>query len=207
MFLLVGLGNPGLKYQNNRHNIGYMAVDDIVRQHSFGSYREKFCGQISSGTISSHRILALKPTTFMNESGRSVHDVMRFYKIKLDNVLVVHDELDLSLGKLRIRTGGGFAGHNGLLSIGRYIGSEFSRLRIGIGHPGKKELVNSHVLGDFTSIERPHVNFILRAIGGSIVSLLNGDKGTFMNKLAQEKSSLHDVAKVGEQKSFIRKKA
>ena len=185
MLLLVGLGNPGLRYENNRHNVGYMVVDDIVQRYSFGAYRSKFEGQVADGVICGQRVIAIKPQTYMNESGRAVQKAMKFYKIVPSNVIVAHDELDLAFGKLRFRTGGGLAGHNGLLSIQNHIGADFSRIRIGIGHPGDKELVNSHVLGDFSFTERKHVHSILGGISESIGSLVDGDENTFMNKVAQ----------------------
>ena len=207
MLLLVGLGNPGLRYENNRHNVGYMVVDDIVQQYSFGTYRAKFRGQVADGVIRGQRILVLKPETFMNESGRSVQKAMRFYKIAPRNVIVAHDELDLAFGKLRFRTGGGLAGHNGLLSIQNYIGSDFSRIRIGIGHPGGKELVNSHVLGDFSSAERQHVRSILGGISKSIESLVDGNGNTFMNQLARTLGPLQKDINIEHQKTMSRKKS
>ena len=207
MLLLVGLGNPGLKYENNRHNVGYMVVDDIVQQYSFGTYRAKFRGQVADGVIRGQRILVLKPETFMNESGRSVQKAMRFYKIAPRNVIVAHDELDLAFGKLRFRTGGGLAGHNGLLSIQNYIGADFSRIRIGIGHPGEKELVNSHVLGDFSPAERQHVRSILGGISKSIESLVDGNGNTFMNQLARTLGPLQKDINIGHQKTMSRKKS
>lgn len=206
MLLLVGLGNPGLRYENNRHNVGYMAVDDIVQQYSFGNYRSKFRGQVADGVIRGQRILVLKPETFMNESGRSVQKAMRFYKIAPRNVIVAHDELDLAFGKLRFRTGGGLAGHNGLLSIQNYIGEDFSRIRIGIGHPGRKELVNSHVLSDFSSAERQHVRSILGGISESIGSLVDGNGNTFMNKLAQALGPLQKNINIEQKNTMSRKK-
>ncbi|MEE2933815.1 MAG: aminoacyl-tRNA hydrolase [Pseudomonadota bacterium] len=206
MLLLVGLGNPGLRYENNRHNVGYMAVDDIVQQYSFGTYRSKFRGQVADGVIRGQRILVLKPETFMNESGQSVQKATRFYKIAPRNVIVAHDELDLAFGKLRFRTGGGLAGHNGLLSIQNYIGADFSRIRIGIGHPGRKELVNSHVLSDFSSAERQLVRSILGGISESIGSLVDGNGNTFMNKLAQVLGPLQKNINIEQKNTMSRKK-
>tara|TARA_B100001121_G_C18460687_1_gene513123 strand:+ start:27 stop:650 length:624 start_codon:yes stop_codon:yes gene_type:complete len=205
MLLLVGLGNPGLQYENNRHNVGYMVVDDIVQRYSFGTFKSKFQGQLADGVICGQRILALKPQTFMNESGRAVQKAMRYYKIVPSNVIVAHDELDLAFGKLRFRTGGGLAGHNGLLSIQNHIGANFSRIRIGIGHPGKKELVNSHVLGDFSSTERKHVHSILGGISESIGSLVDGDENTFMNDLAQVLEPIQKNFNIEQQNSMSRK--
>lgn len=205
MLLLVGLGNPGLKYANNRHNVGYMVVDDIVQRYSFGVYRSKFQGKVADGVICGKRIFALKPETFMNESGRAVQNAMRFYKIVPSKVIVVHDELDLAFGKLRFRSGGGLAGHNGLLSIQNYIGADFSRIRFGIGHPGKKELVNSHVLGDFSSPERKHVHSILGEISKSIGSLIDGNENIFMNKVTLALDPLQKKFMIEEQNSMIQK--
>ena len=207
MLLLVGLGNPGLRYENNRHNVGYMVVDDIVQRYSFGAYRSKFQGQVADGVICGQRVIAIKPQTYMNESGRAVQKAMKFYKIVPSNVIVAHDELDLAFGKLRFRTGGGLAGHNGLLSIQNHIGADFSRIRIGIGHPGDKKLVNSHVLGDFSSIERKHVHSILGGISESIGSLVDGDENTFMNKVAQLLKPTQKNFNIEQRNSISRKKS
>ncbi len=207
MLLLVGLGNPGLRYENNRHNVGYMVVDDIVQRYSFGAYRSKFQGQVADGVICGQRVIAIKPQTYMNESGRAVQKAMKFYKIVPSNVIVAHDELDLAFGKLRFRTGGGLAGHNGLLSIQNHIGADFSRIRIGIGHPGDKELVNSHVLGDFSFTERKHVHSILGGISESIGSLVDGDENTFMNKVAQLLKPTQKNFNIEQRNSISRKKS
>lgn len=184
MLLLVGLGNPGPKYEQNRHNIGFMAVDEIVRRHSFTAYKAKFQGLIADGSIGGEKVLALKPTTFMNESGQSVGEAMRFYKLTPGDVIVFHDELDLAFGKLRVRTGGGLAGHNGLRSINQHIGPEFGRVRIGIGHPGDKDRVHGHVLSDFSKAERDRAAIMVEAIGDAASLLVAGDEGAFMSKVA-----------------------
>jgi PTH1 family peptidyl-tRNA hydrolase len=184
MLLLVGLGNPGPKYEQNRHNIGFMAADEIVRRHSFGAFKAKFQGLIAEGTLGSEKTLMLKPTTFMNESGRSVGEAMRFYKLEPSNVMVLHDELDLAFGKLRVKAGGGVAGHNGLRSIAQHIGPDFGRVRIGIGHPGSKERVHGHVLSDFSKTERDIAADLVDAIAEAAPLLAKGDDGAFMSKVA-----------------------
>ena len=164
MLLLVGLGNPGPKYERNRHNIGFMAVDEIVRRHSFPPYRARFQAQVAEGSLDGEKVLAIKPTTFMNESGRAVGEAMRYYKLTPDDVLVIHDELDLATGKLRVKQGGGHAGHNGLRSIDAHIGKDYHRMRIGIGHPGDKDRVHGYVLGDFAKTESVLVGKVIDAI-------------------------------------------
>lgn len=171
MLLLVGLGNPGPKYEKNRHNIGFMAVDEIVRRHFFAPYRARFQSLTAEGTLSGEKVLAVKPTTFMNESGRAVGEAMRYYKLTPDDVLVIHDELDLAAGKIRVKQGGGLAGHNGLRSIDAHIGKTFYRLRVGIGHPGDKDRVHGHVLGDFAKAELPVFEKIVDAIAECAESL------------------------------------
>ena len=167
MLLIVGLGNPGAKYANNRHNIGFMAVDAIADAHNFGAPKSKFSGQVREGFIetASGRVkaLVLKPMTFMNESGRSVGAAAQFYKIPKDKIIVFHDELDLDAGKFRMKLGGGIAGHNGLRSIKAQMGADFRRARMGIGHPGRKEQVHSHVLSDFAKSDRDWVETLLDA--------------------------------------------
>jgi PTH1 family peptidyl-tRNA hydrolase len=184
MLLLVGLGNPGPKYENNRHNIGFMAVDEIVRRHSFSPFKAKFQGLIAEGSLGSEKALALKPTTFMNESGRSVGEAMRFYKLEPADVVVFHDELDLAFGKIRCKTGGGLAGHNGLRSIAAHLGPDFVRVRIGIGHPGSKERVHGHVLSDFAKSERADAEKLVDAIAEATPLLAQQDESGFMSKVA-----------------------
>src|SRR5204862_2900149 len=154
MLLLVGLGNPGAKHAGNRHNIGFMAVDAIAKRHGFPPWRRRFQGVASEGALGSERVLLLLPGTFMNESGRAVEEAAHFYKLGLDDLVVFHDQLDLPPGKLRIKTGGGVAGHNGLRSVSAHLGNEYRRARIGIGHPGVKELVHPYVLSDFAKSEK-----------------------------------------------------
>ena len=149
MKLFVGLGNPGKKYVNNRHNIGFMALDQIANDHSFSSWKSKFQGQLSDGKLGLEKVILLKPETFMNLSGQSVSETIKFYKIKTEDVVVFHDELDLSPSKLRVKISGGHAGHNGLRSIHQHIGPDYQRVRMGIGHPGHKDRVANYVLSDF----------------------------------------------------------
>lgn len=184
MLLVVGLGNPGKEYKYNRHNIGFMVIDDIVRRYSFSSFRSKFQGEIANGTIEGDKILALKPATFMNESGRSVQAVTDFYKIPPTNVIVIHDEIDLAGGKVRLKIGGGHAGHNGLRSIHTHAGSEFLRIRIGVGHPGDKTKVVGHVLNDFSMSEREWVDKVIHSIGKYLPILVSRDYSMFKSKVA-----------------------
>ena len=184
MLLLVGLGNPGPKYERNRHNIGYMAVDEIVRRHSFAPYRARFQSLTAEGSLGGGKVLAMKPTTFMNESGRAVGEAMRYYKLTPDDVLVVHDELDLAAGKIRVKKGGGLAGHNGLRSIDAHIGKEFYRLRVGIGHPGDKDRVHGHVLSDFSKAELVMFEKIVDAIGACGDALGDREYDAFMTKVS-----------------------
>ncbi|MBC8268368.1 MAG: aminoacyl-tRNA hydrolase [Rhodospirillaceae bacterium] len=184
MLLLVGLGNPGGDYARNRHNIGFMAVDEIVRRHSFQPFRAKFNGALAEGRIGTSKVLALKPATYMNESGRSVAAAANFYKIDPADVLVIHDELDLEAGKLRLKSGGGHAGHNGLRSIHAHLGEGYRRLRLGIGHPGDKAKVTSHVLKDFAKADQQWLEPLLASIAGHIGLVMEGDDAGFLNKVA-----------------------
>ncbi|MBL4721993.1 MAG: aminoacyl-tRNA hydrolase [Alphaproteobacteria bacterium] len=188
MLLLIGLGNPGPKYEKNRHNIGFMAVDEIVHRHGFGAYRARFQSLVAEGKLAGEKVLVIKPTTFMNESGRAVGEAMRFYKLAPSDVLVIHDELDLVPGKIRLRKGGGLAGHNGLRSINAHIGPDFQRMRVGIGHPGEKSRVHGHVLSDFSKAETPLIETLIDAISES-ADLLAPDgpsdgHSQFMTKVA-----------------------
>jgi peptidyl-tRNA hydrolase, PTH1 family len=164
MLLFVGLGNIGTKYAANRHNIGFMAVDRIASRFNFHPWRSRFQGQSTEGLIEGTRVVLLKPSTYMNESGRSVQDAAHFYKIPLGDIIVFHDELDLAPAKIRVKTGGGNAGHNGLRSITAHSGNDFVRVRLGIGHPGDKERVHSYVLGDFAKSEGQWLDVFLRAV-------------------------------------------
>lgn len=184
MLLLVGLGNPGQRYANNRHNIGFMAVDEMVRRHSFGPWRTKFQGMISEGRIGNEKVLILKPETYMNESGRAVGEALRFYKLTPEDVFVVYDEIDLIPGKIKVKKGGGAGGHNGLRSIDAHIGKDYWRVRLGVGHPGDKALVHGHVLGDFSKAETVWRDKLLDAVAAEFPLLIEGDSGSFMSRVA-----------------------
>jgi peptidyl-tRNA hydrolase, PTH1 family len=183
MLLIVGLGNPGETYQNHRHNIGFMAADAIAAAHGFGPWRLKYRAHMSEGTIGSEKALILKPMTYMNESGNAVRDAAAFHKIPLERIFVIYDELDLAAGKVRVKLGGGNAGHNGLRSISAHTGNDYWRVRIGIGHPGEKERVTGHVLGNFTKADRMWVDPLLDAIAQAAPFLAKGDEAGFMNKV------------------------
>lgn len=186
MLLLVGLGNPGPRHERNRHNVGFMAVDAIIRRHSFGAERARFQALVAEGAIDGRKALAMKPTTFMNESGRAVGEAVRFYKLAPEQVVVLYDEVDLALGKVRAKLGGGHAGHNGVRNIMQHVGAGFWRVRIGIGHPGDKEQVHGHVLGDFAKADRAMVDRILDAIADAAPLMANDDFNGFMTKVAQQ---------------------
>jgi PTH1 family peptidyl-tRNA hydrolase len=183
MLLFVGLGNPGAKYAHNRHNIGFMAVEAIARRHGFAPWRRRFQGETSEGTLDGERVVLLRPTTFMNESGRAVQEASSFFKLGLDAITVFQDELELPPGKVRIKVGGGIAGHNGLRSISAHLGNEYRRVRLGIGHPGVKELVHGHVLSDFAKSDRPWVEALCEAIADHAGLLAGGRDSTFQNKV------------------------
>ncbi|WP_421759217.1 aminoacyl-tRNA hydrolase [Devosia sp.] len=184
MHLIVGLGNPGDKYRNNRHNIGFLAVDAIASRHGFPGYREKYQGLISEGTIGGERALILKPQTFMNSSGDSVQKVASFYKLGPSDITVIYDELDLAPGKSRIKVGGGNGGHNGLRSIDPQIGTAYRRIRLGIGHPGHKDAVMPWVLGDFSKADQVWLGPLLDALADNAGMILSNDDNGLMNKLA-----------------------
>ena len=183
MLLLVGLGNPGPDHAGQRHNIGFMALDAIVRRHGFGPWRKKFQGEIAEGVIGGVKAIALKPATFMNLSGQAAAAASQFYKIGLDETIAIHDELDLRFGKMRVKRGGGAAGHNGLRSLDQHIGQDYLRLRLGIGHPGEKHLVTGFVLGNFAKSERAFVETWCDAIADAFPALAKGDETGFMNKV------------------------
>ena len=184
MQLFVGLGNPGARYAHHRHNVGFMAVDAIAEHHSFGPERAKFQGVARDGVLDGDKVLTLKPATYMNESGRSVGEAMRFFKITPADVIVFYDELDLAPGKVRVKTGGGAAGHNGIRSITSHIGPDFVRVRIGIGHPGHKDRVSPHVLGDFAKADQPWLNAVLDGMARAAETLAGGDHSLFMNQVS-----------------------
>ena len=186
MLLVVGLGNPGAEYARNRHNIGFMAVDEIVRRHGFSPWRNKFQGDLAEGRIGSEKVLALKPLTFMNHSGRSVTACAQFYKIEPADIVVLHDELDLAPGKVRTKTGGGHAGHNGLRSIHAHIGPDYRRVRLGIGHPGDKSMVTNWVLKDFAKADLDWLDPVLDAVGRHFGLMADGRDTDFMSKVAMD---------------------
>ncbi|WP_169570157.1 aminoacyl-tRNA hydrolase [Sneathiella limimaris] len=184
MILLVGLGNPGKGYAQNRHNYGFMAADEIIRRYSFSAEKIRFQGLVSEGRLGTEKVLILKPTTYMNESGRAVREASSFYKIPPEDIIVLHDELDLPLGKMRVKIGGGHGGNNGLRSIEAHMGKNFKRVRLGIGHPGDKNLVASYVLKDFSKSEQTVANTMIDSVAKHIELLADGDDAGFMNKVA-----------------------
>lgn len=184
MLLLVGLGNPGAEYALNRHNIGFLVLDAIAEDYGFSPWRSKFQAWISEGKLGGEKVLALKPQTFMNRSGDAVSAAMRFFKLEPSDLLVVHDEMDLAPGKVRVKDGGGTAGHNGLKDIGAHIGPDFRRVRIGIGHPGSRERVNSHILGNFSMAEQEWVADVVGAIVSAVPLLAQGEDARFMSDVA-----------------------
>src|ERR1019366_4233879 len=183
MLLFVGLGNPGERYVANRHNIGFMAVQAIAKRHGIAPWRRKFQGVAVEGAIGSEKLLLLLPGTFMNESGRAVADAVNFYKLAVSDIVVFHDELELPPGKLRVKTGGGNAGHNGLRSISAHVGNDYRRVRFGIGHPGDKKLVEFYVLQDFAKSERPGVEALCAIVADNAALLVEGKDSTFQNKV------------------------
>ena len=184
MRLFVGLGNPGDKYAGNRHNIGFMALDRIAEDHGFTPWRSKFQGEVSEGKFGSDKVILLKPMTFMNKSGQSVGEAMRFYKLDSTDITVLHDELDLAPGKCRVKAGGGHAGHNGLRSIHQHIGPHYDRVRLGIGHPGHKDAVAGYVLRDFAKADQEWLDDLMRGISDGAEHLARDDGGKFMNAVA-----------------------
>ena len=183
MLLFVGLGNPGARYAGNRHNIGFMAVEAIAKRHGFAPWRRRFHGVTTEGSLDGKKTLLLLPGTFMNESGRAVAEAANFYKIGLNEIVVLHDELELPPGKVRIKTGGGNAGHNGLRSVSECMGNDYKRMRIGIGHSGNKDLVHSYVLSDFAKAERPWVETLCDAIADNAGILAHDQDSSFQNKI------------------------
>jgi peptidyl-tRNA hydrolase, PTH1 family len=183
MLLLVGLGNPGERYVGNRHNIGFMAVQAIAKRHGIGPWRRRFQGVACEGPIDGVRSLLLLPGTYMNESGRAVAEALHFYKLGLDDLTVFHDEIDLPPGKVRVKIGGSIAGHNGLRSISEHVGNDYRRVRIGVGHPGNKDLVHAYVLNDFAKSERPWVETLIPILADNVELLARGEDATFQNKV------------------------
>jgi len=183
MILLVGLGNPGEKYQFNRHNVGFMVIDQIARDYKFPPFKAKFSAQLSEGMIGDNKVILCKPMTYMNLSGTSVGQVSRFYKIPPAKTYVFHDELDIDPGKIKVKIGGGNGGHNGLASLDQHLGKEYWRVRIGIGHPGHRDAVTPHVLSDFRKSDLDWLEPMIWAISSEIESLLTEDKGAFLTKV------------------------
>jgi PTH1 family peptidyl-tRNA hydrolase len=190
--LLAGLGNPGAEYARNRHNAGFMAADTIHASYTFGPWRSRFHGVVSEGALGGRKTYLLKPTTFMNESGRAVAAAMQFFKLPLAAVVVMHDEIALAAGKLKVKTGGGDAGNNGARSVTAAIGPDYRRVRIGIGHPGEKHRVSGHVLGNFTRADEDWLVPMLSAIAEAAPHLAKDDDSGFMNKVTL---TLHPPAK------------
>ena len=183
MRLFVGLGNPGAKYQGNRHNIGFMVLEELARHHGFAPWRRRFQGETAEGTLDRERVILLRPLTFMNDSGTSVQAAANFFKIAVGDIAVFHDELELPFSKVRVKVGGGIAGHNGLRSISAHVGNDYRRVRLGIGHPGAKELVHNHVLSDFAKAERPQLEALIDAVTDNVALLADGRDSTFQNKV------------------------
>ena len=199
MLLLVGLGNPGARYAGNRHNIGFVAVQEIAKRHGIGPWRRRFAGVACEGPIGGERVLLLLPGTFMNESGRAVAEAAQFYKLAAGDITVFHDEIELPPGKVRVKVGGGIAGHNGLRSITAHIGNDYKRVRIGVGHPGDKDLVLNYVLADFAKSERPWVEALCDAIADNAELIVKGADSTFQNRvhLAMQAKGFGDSKPVG----------
>ena len=185
MRLLVGLGNPGPRYARNRHNIGFMAVDEIVDRYGFGPWRARFQGRAAEGRVGGEKLLALEPHTYMNESGRAVGEALRFYKLEPEQAVVLHDEIDLKPGKVKVKRGGSPGGHNGLRSIDAHVGRDYWRVRLGVGHPGDKDLVHGHVLHDFAKADEDWLAKLLEAVAVELPVLLAGDERAFMSKVNQ----------------------
>jgi peptidyl-tRNA hydrolase, PTH1 family len=183
MVLIAGLGNPGASHASNRHNIGFMAADEIARLHGFGPWRTKFRSDICEGSLAGEKVLLIKPQTYMNRSGEAIGEAIRFYKLSPSDVIVFYDELDLASGKVRVKTGGGSGGHNGIRSIDAHCGKNYRRVRLGIGHPGDKTLVQRHVLGNFAKSDRAWLDPFLHALAENVPLLVTGDDSTFMNRV------------------------
>ncbi len=191
MKLFVGLGNPGAKYAKNRHNIGFMAIEQIAKDYDFGPWKRKFQAVVTEGHLGSEKVMLLKPETFMNLSGQSVGEAMRFYKLASSDVTVFHDELDLAPGKCRVKIDGGHAGHNGLRSIHQHIGPKYGRVRLGIGHPGDKNAVSGYVLRDFPRVDADWLDDLFRGLSEGAPHLASGDSGRFMNAVALRVTPSH----------------
>jgi len=203
MLLVAGLGNPGSGYEKNRHNIGFMAVDAVYNRYHFSPWSKKFQALAADGIIDGKKVLLIKPQTCMNLSGRATGEAMRFYKLSPDDLVVIQDELDLPQGKVRIKKGGSPGGHNGIKSIDAHCGKDYRRVRVGIGHPGHKDLVHNHVMGNFTKADEAWLEPLLAAVADNIGLLVKGDDNSFMNRIAGGGSTEHARAK-GRQQSHIR---
>ena len=188
-YLLIGLGNPGTKYVGNRHNVGFMAVDEVAREYSFPKFTQRMGGLSAEGKIGDKKTILFKPLSFMNLSGQPAGELARFYKIPAEQVFIFHDELDVAFGKLRVKQGGGHGGHNGLKSLDSHIGQNYWRVRLGIGHPGVKELVSPYVLSDFTHVEKKHMEIVLKTVTQELPLLLKNNSADFMNNIARTLSS------------------
>ncbi len=195
MKLLIGLGNPGARYARNRHNVGFMAVEAIAERHGIGPWRRRFQGEAAEGRIGGDKVLLLKPQTYMNESGRAAGEAARFFKLPPADMIVFHDELDLAPGKVKVKQGGGHAGHNGLKSLTAHCGAEFWRVRIGIGHPGDKSKVTAHVLGDFAKADSDWLDPLLEAMADAAPALVSGNETKFASDVAQAMRDLPAPAK------------
>ena len=200
MQLFVGLGNPGTRYARNRHNIGFLAVDQIARRHGFSPWRRRFQGETSEGSFERERVILLKPMTYMNESGRAVQEAANFFKLGAGEITVFQDELELPPAKVRVKVGGGIAGHNGLRSLSSHIGNDYRRVRLGIGHPGVKELVHSYVLTDFARDDASWVTALCEAVADNAALLAAGRDSTFQNKvhLAMQAKGFFDQGDEGQ---------
>ncbi|WP_336276584.1 aminoacyl-tRNA hydrolase [Bartonella sp. CB178] len=195
MWLVAGLGNPGPHYQDNRHNIGFMAVDAVCQFFSFSPWSKKFQSEVSSGCVNSEKILLIKPQTFMNSSGQAIGEVLRFHKLVSKKLIVIHDELGLQPGRVRVKIGGGSNGHNGIKSIDSHCGTDYCRVRLGIGHPGSRELVHQHVMGDFTKSDREWLLPLLDVIAKNITFLIDGNGSLFASNVSQEMNSKQPAGK------------
>ncbi|MDG3576097.1 aminoacyl-tRNA hydrolase [Rhizobium sp. YJ-22] len=195
MLVIAGLGNPGSQYAGNRHNIGFMALDAIQRRHSFSPWSRKFKGEISEGELGGEKVLLIRPLTYMNLSGEAVGEAMRFYKLAPKDLVAIYDELDLPAGKARIKTGGGHGGHNGIKSLDAHCGKDYRRLRLGIGHPGIKEAVVGHVLGDFAKADAAWLEPLLDAVADNAAMLVKGEDSQFMNRITLATGGKPDEAK------------
>ncbi len=195
MKLLIGLGNPGARYAGNRHNIGFRALEAIADRHGIGPWKRRFQGEAAEGRLGAEKVLLLKPMTYMNESGRAAGEAMRFFKIAPEDLFVFHDDLDLAPGRVKVKQGGGHAGHNGLKSLTAHCGADFWRVRIGIGHPGDKSKVTGHVLGDFAKADARWLDPLLDAMADAAPDLVSGGEAKFTTDVAQAMRELEAPAK------------